>query len=311
MPEVAAPYAAERPSAKGKNDSLGLDAREERDRSETRSTDRAPMAPMTRTRPMTPMTPMTPSSPESTFLSMSLVSVEALAAELKAAGALALTVSGLEASDKTGLTTSAVLPADAARASAPLLIDGAETHATENGASLARGAANATLRLVDRGLHALLLQRGGTLIMRLSPPELGSLEVRMRFEAGRVDVLFRASGAEASRLLEGNLGMLRQSLERHGVGVGRLAVEPPEFRRAEESARTGVGESFDAGGRESQGRQEAERELRGRTESSLAATSSARSVFDIAGAPEGPSSWPSAPRPASVRTESSPAATAS
>jgi len=205
---------------------------------------------------------------------------------------------------------------------APLAIDGAAdarqastlsgigADQADVGASIAHRAESAALRLVDRGLHALLQQRGGTLVMRLAPPELGLLEVLMRFGGDRIEVLFRASSGEASRLLEGNLGMLRQSLERHGVGVGRLAVESPESRRAAESAQSVLGEFFDAGGRESQGRQEAERELRWRTDAGLASPPSTRPLFDLAEAAEGLPTWPSS-RPVHPAPPSSPVASAS
>jgi len=178
------------------------------------------------------------------------------------------------------------------------------------GAELALRAANAGLRLIERGLQALLQQRGGELIMRLSPPELGVLEIRMRWEAGRIEVLFRASTAQARGLLDGNLGMLRQSLERHGVGVGRLVVEPPSLPATEESVAMEVGQSFDAAGRESRGRQEAERELRWRTEADLVFGRALRPVSAIgATAAEGPPPC-SPPRPAPP-ARSSPAASAS
>ncbi|MBX3355947.1 MAG: flagellar hook-length control protein FliK [Phycisphaeraceae bacterium] len=184
-----------------------------------------------------------------------------------------------------------------------------ESPHASSGALPAPGAGAAGLRLVERGVHALLQQRGGTLVMRLSPPELGTLEIRMRFEAGRIEVLFRG-GAEASRLLEGNLSMLRQSFERQGISVGRLGVEPTEFRRVEETTRQGLGDSFDAGGHASQGRQEAERELRRRSEVVFAMASVARPIFEAPGDAEGSASCPSSPPPLQA-PRSFPAASAS
>lgn len=186
----------------------------------------------------------------------------------------------------------------------------ASAHAAPRGAEDALRAGAAGTRLVERGLAALLQQRGGQLIMRLSPPELGVLEIRMRFEAGRVEVLFRPSTLAARELLEGSLGMLRQSLTRH-VGVGRLAVEPPALLPPEDRAAVEAGHSFDAGGRESRGRQEAQRELRWRTEADLVFGRSLRPNREIASmAAEGRASC-SSHLPAAPPASSFPAASAS
>ncbi len=81
-----------------------------------------------------------------------------------------------------------------------------------------------THRIV-RGFTAMVNQRGGSLTMRLDPPELGSLRVQMTLHQGNVTAQLFASTAQAHGLLEKNLAMLRTALESHGLSVERLSVQ--------------------------------------------------------------------------------------
>ena len=83
---------------------------------------------------------------------------------------------------------------------------------------------------------------------------------------------------EARRLLEGNLGMLRNALQRHGLVVERLVVEPSPTAQGLDAPRAGDDARFDAGGRQSQGRQDAEQELERRTQG---AAVPADATFDL------------------------------
>lgn len=80
-------------------------------------------------------------------------------------------------------------------------------------------------KLVSRGLTALTQQRGGTLSIRLDPPELGAVQVKMVMQQGSVSVDFRAATPEARAILEMHLGALRSALEAQGLNVDRLQVE--------------------------------------------------------------------------------------
>jgi hypothetical protein len=112
---------------------------------------------------------------------------------------------------------------------------------------------------VARGLQALSAQKGGTMIMRLDPPNLGQVRMQLNMEAGRVSVLITAAGDTARSLLRDNLGVLRHALEDRGFAVERLAVESSVKTSSESSAsRNDRGDGQDArSGSESSDRQDA------------------------------------------------------
>ena len=80
---------------------------------------------------------------------------------------------------------------------------------------------------VVRGLHALVNQRGGTITMRLEPPELGALRVEMTIARGSVTASFQPASAQAHGLLERGMAALHSALEGHGLTVERLVVHAP------------------------------------------------------------------------------------
>lgn len=80
------------------------------------------------------------------------------------------------------------------------------------------------VRHVSRGLTAMVNQKGGSLQMRLTPAELGRLDVRMTVQGGRVDVQMTATNAATAALLEREMPALRASLESQGLTVERLGV---------------------------------------------------------------------------------------
>ncbi|HRP62211.1 MAG TPA: flagellar hook-length control protein FliK [Phycisphaerales bacterium] len=79
---------------------------------------------------------------------------------------------------------------------------------------------------VIRGLTAMMNSRGGSLTMRLDPPELGQLRVHMSITQGVVAASFHAANPQAQALLEKNLAVLRTALEAQGLTVDRLHVQP-------------------------------------------------------------------------------------
>lgn len=78
---------------------------------------------------------------------------------------------------------------------------------------------------IVRGLTAIINQRGGSMTMRLDPPELGQLRIQMTIARGVVTAQFTASTAQAHALLDKNLANLRVALENQGLTVDRLNVQ--------------------------------------------------------------------------------------
>jgi flagellar hook-length control protein FliK len=58
----------------------------------------------------------------------------------------------------------------------------------------------------------------------LTPPELGKVEIRLRYGADGVSATFHADSAEAAQTLTGAAGDLRRSLETQGIQVVRIDV---------------------------------------------------------------------------------------
>ncbi|MBL8763179.1 MAG: flagellar hook-length control protein FliK [Phycisphaerae bacterium] len=73
-----------------------------------------------------------------------------------------------------------------------------------------------------RALVASLHQRGGSVNMRLDPPLLGDIRVRLELRDSTVSVRFETANETARQLLEGSSVMLRTTLEARGLSVDRL-----------------------------------------------------------------------------------------
>ena len=100
---------------------------------------------------------------------------------------------------------------------------------------------------VERGLAAVLRQRGGSVTLRLTPASLGELRVKMTVKGAKVEADFEPSTKQAQRLLEQNLSALRSALEAKGLAVERLHVaDAPE-------AHTGGGAAGDSSERAREG----------------------------------------------------------
>jgi flagellar hook-length control protein FliK len=70
-----------------------------------------------------------------------------------------------------------------------------------------------------------LLPHGGTMQLRLDPPQLGALQVTVEMRDGVMIAAFQTSNDEATRLLSHSLHQLKQSLESQGVSVDRMHVQ--------------------------------------------------------------------------------------
>lgn len=75
------------------------------------------------------------------------------------------------------------------------------------------------------GVRGQLMPSGGTMRIRLDPPELGPLSVTVRLRNGVMEASFETSSDDAARLLSHSLGALKTSLESQGVSVERLHVQ--------------------------------------------------------------------------------------
>ena len=75
------------------------------------------------------------------------------------------------------------------------------------------------------GVSGELLPNGGTMRLRLDPPELGDLQISVHMRDGVMTAAFQTSNDEATRLLSHSLGNLKSMLEAQGVSVDKLHVQ--------------------------------------------------------------------------------------
>lgn len=75
------------------------------------------------------------------------------------------------------------------------------------------------------GVRSAISQKGGTVHLRLSPPELGSLRIQVRMANGLVQATFTASSSTAGNLLTEHMQTLRHALQSHGLTVENLNVQ--------------------------------------------------------------------------------------
>jgi flagellar hook-length control protein FliK len=75
------------------------------------------------------------------------------------------------------------------------------------------------------GVRSTLLPNGGTMQIRLDPPELGDLQISINLRDGVMTASFQTSNDEATRLLSHSLGQLKGVLESQGVSVDKLHVQ--------------------------------------------------------------------------------------
>jgi flagellar hook-length control protein FliK len=74
-------------------------------------------------------------------------------------------------------------------------------------------------------VQAQALTNGGTMQIRLDPPELGALQVMVHMQDGVMTASFHTSNDDATKLLSHSLSQLKQVLESQGVSVERLQVQ--------------------------------------------------------------------------------------
>ena len=88
-------------------------------------------------------------------------------------------------------------------------------------------------------IHGHLLPQGGTMTLRLDPPELGAMNVRVEVRDGVINASFEASNDQTAKLLSHSLGDLKTALEAQGVSVEKLHVSqtPPNHSSSQNPSR--------------------------------------------------------------------------
>jgi hypothetical protein len=85
--------------------------------------------------------------------------------------------------------------------------------------------ASANHENIVTSMRAEVLPNGGSMRLRLDPPQLGALQVTVQVRDGLVTAAFETSNDEATRLLGHSLNQLKSVLESHGVAVDKLQVQ--------------------------------------------------------------------------------------
>jgi len=83
----------------------------------------------------------------------------------------------------------------------------------------------ANMSRVARGVANAVQQQGGTVILRLQPPELGVVRIELQITDGTVRAAFGADQQSVRALMHQQMGQLRQALESQGLNVERLSVQ--------------------------------------------------------------------------------------
>ncbi len=74
-------------------------------------------------------------------------------------------------------------------------------------------------------IRSELFPHGGTMQLRLDPPELGSMQVQISVRDGVMTASFQTTNDQATKMLSHSLDQLKQSLEMQGVTVGKIQVQ--------------------------------------------------------------------------------------
>lgn len=78
---------------------------------------------------------------------------------------------------------------------------------------------------LTRGLNSAINQRGGSVTLRLTPPELGLVKIEMAVRDGAVNAKFTAQTESVRNLLMDQMSNLRQAMDRQGLTVEKFEVQ--------------------------------------------------------------------------------------
>ncbi len=85
--------------------------------------------------------------------------------------------------------------------------------------------ADANVSRVVRGVYGVIKQNGGTMTIRMDPPDLGTVRIHVQIKGGIVNAHFGTSHDAVRALLNQQMGQLRHALEVQGLTVDRLQVQ--------------------------------------------------------------------------------------
>lgn len=103
-------------------------------------------------------------------------------------------------------------------------------------------AARQNIDRIVNGVRGELLPRGGSMQIRLDPPQLGSLQVTVRVQDGVLSASFQTASEQATQMLSQGMTQLKSALESSGVSVERLHVQQAPPSRSSDDARGSGGE---------------------------------------------------------------------
>lgn len=82
----------------------------------------------------------------------------------------------------------------------------------------------ANVARVSRALQNAVMQKGGTITIRMMPPELGQVRVDIQMHGGKVSANFQTEHQSVQTLMSREMSQLRQALEKQGLTVEKLEV---------------------------------------------------------------------------------------
>lgn len=110
---------------------------------------------------------------------------------------------------------------------------------------------NANVGRVARGLHGAINQQGGSVTLRLAPPEIGFVRIDMDVKGGVAQVRLQAENESSTALLTRHLSTLKNAIESHGLTVERLDVRTldasPRFAFSQERSDLAFGDGRSRG----------------------------------------------------------------
>ena len=109
------------------------------------------------------------------------------------------------------------------------------------------------------GIHGKLLPNGGTMTIRLDPPELGALQISVHMREGVMTAAFETSNDQATRVLSHSLGQLKSALESAGVSVEKLHVQQSPRQESGDNSERQSNQRQDQEDQQQQARQEQQR----------------------------------------------------
>lgn len=78
---------------------------------------------------------------------------------------------------------------------------------------------------IARGLQNAVQQKGGSVTLRLTPPQMGTVRIQLQMHNGTVNAQFHAETESTRALLNQQISHLRSALEQQGLTVERLGVQ--------------------------------------------------------------------------------------